>query len=437
MTKPNEPTWANWNGNVEVFAGRLEQPRDLDEVVVAVKKARAEGLPIRVVGGGHSWSNLTALKAGGVLLSLEKLRGIVAADPQTRRIRVLGGTRLFDLNDALAAMGYGLSNLGSIDQQSVAGVVSTATHGTGIRFGNLSTQVTALTFVDGTGEIHRVTEADGDLLAAMRCGLGSLGVITEVTLQCEAAFNLRGIEEKWPIDKALDALPDLIAAHEHFKLWWLPHTSTGIVFKQDRTPEPAQPKPMQSWLRNHFLKNHVFRTGMAAASRVSGGVPAFNKVLAAGSASRTEVVDRSDKVFTFPVHTPHEEMEIAIPMAHAADAFNAMRQLIEREKIHVGFIVEMRFVRGDDIWLSPAFGRDSCYLGALQYKALPHEAYFAGFADLMSTWGGRPHWGKVHSMDAAGLRPLYPNWDRFLALREQLDPDQLFCNPELRRIFGL
>jgi FAD-linked oxidoreductase len=437
MTEQSPTIWSNWHGNVALAPASFSTPRDLEEVVQVVRDARDKGQQLRVVGGGHSWSSITGLDDGGALLSLDKLRGLVAVDLERKTARVLGGTRLSDLNEALAGVGLGLSNLGSIDQQSIAGVTSTATHGTGARFGNLSTQVLALTLVDAQGTVHKLSDADGDVMLAARCALGSMGVITEVTLQCEPAFNLRGLEEKWPLDKAIEALPQLVADHEHVKLWWLPHTDSAIVFRQDRTDEPAQRKPIQTWLRNHFLKNHVFRTGMAAAARVPSAVPTFNKLLAAGSAGRTEVIDRSDRVFTFPVHTPHTEMEYAFGVEHAMDAFAQMRAMIERESLHVGFIVEIRFVKGDDILLSPAHGRDSCYIGALQYKALPHERYFSGFAELMARFDGRPHWGKVHHLSAAELRGLYPRWDDFAQIRQQFDPDAALLNDETRRIFGL
>jgi len=433
--RENAP-WASWSGRVHNIAGRLFAPRDVDELQAAVRWAADQGVKVRAVGGGHSWSRLTAIEDGHALISLHNLRGLIGADLAACRARFFGGTHLYDVNEALAGVGLGLSNLGSIDKQTIAGVVSTATHGTGVGFGNLSTAVRSLVLVTADGARLRCSEEENaDLFAAARCGLGSLGVIAEVTMQCEPQFNLRGVEEKRPIDDALAALPDLIARHEHVKLWWLPHTDTGIVFIQERTDAPARPQPVRGWLRNKLLKNHVFRAGMATATSL-GVVPSFNRVLAAASPARTEVVERSDKVFTFPVDTKHEEMEYAIPSEAAVEAMQRVRDIVATLDTPVGFIVELRFVRGDDIWLSPAYGRDTAYIGALQHHALPFDDYFERFAAMMADYEGRPHWGKRHRLTADGLRQLYPRWDDFLAVRKRLDPGGLFLNNALALLFG-
>ncbi|MEU2612940.1 D-arabinono-1,4-lactone oxidase [Micromonospora sp. NPDC007271] len=427
--------WSNWAGNQRSTAALVAHPRTVDEVVEAVRAAADAGRTIRAVGSGHSFTG--AALTDGHRLDLSDLATDVTVDTARRLVTLPAGMTLHALNELLATHNLALPNLGDIDAQTVAGALSTGTHGTGARLGCLSTFVTALTLVTGTGEVLRCSaDAHRDVFAAARVGLGAVGVLVEVTLRCVDAFVLRAHERPAQLDSVLADLPALVGEHDHVEFYWFPYTDRVQVKTNDRVPADDRPlSRWRGWLDDDFLANTVF----AGACRLGRAVPALAPGISAISAralTERTYTGRSDRVFCTPRRVRFVEMEYALPRATLPEALAALRRIVDGLPFKVLFPVEVRFTAADDIWLSHGYGRDSVYLAIHQYVGMPFEPYFRAFEEVATELGGRPHWGKLHYRDAASLAPAYPRFADFLAVRDRLDPHRRFTNPHLTHILG-
>lgn len=432
--------FVNWARTHGCDPREYHQPGSEAELVALVRRAAMTREPLRAVGAMHSWNDIACTP--GYLVNLDRLAAAtpMRVDHARRRVTVSAGIRLRDLTARLADVGLALSNLGSIDAQSIAGAISTGTHGSGERFGNLATSVVALRMVTGTGEPVELSEdgPDPEAFAAARVGLGALGVITEVTVQCEPAFDLREVSVAVPFERAVRELDEIVAAHEHVKYWWLPHTDAVQVFAMDRTTRRrTRRSPLSRWLDEGPALERAFATLLRTGARYPALIPSCNRLVAALHFRPLDRIDRGDRLFRVPAIPRHREAEYAVDRAHAATAMTQTRELIEREKLRVNFIVEARFVARDHSLMSPAYGRASCQLGAYMAQSAGIEDYFRGFETRMLALGGRPHWGKEFSADAAALRGVFPRYDDFAAVRARLDPSGVFANDFVRRVFAL
>ncbi|GGR65735.1 L-gulonolactone oxidase [Micromonospora fulviviridis] len=430
-----QAAWSNWAGNQRSTAALTVRPRTVEEVAEAVRHAADTGRTIRAVGSGHSFT-ATAV-ADGHRLDLADLDTGVTVDPARRLVTVPAGMTLHTLNDLLAGHGLALPNLGDIDAQTIAGALSTGTHGTGAKLGCLSTFVTALTLVTGTGEVLRCSaDEHRDVFAAARVGLGAVGVLVEVTLRCVDAFVLRAHERPAALAAVLDDLPGLVEKHDHAEFYWFPYTDRVQVKTNDRVPADDRPLPRwRGWLDDEFLSNTVF----AGACRLGRAVPALAPGISAVSAralTERTYTGRSDQVFCTPRRVRFVEMEYALPRAALPAALAELRRIVDRLPFKVLFPVEVRFTAADDIWLSHGYGRDSAYLAIHQYVGMPYEPYFRAFEEVATDLAGRPHWGKLHWRTADSLATAYPKFTDFLKVRNRLDPDNRFTNPYLTQVLG-
>lgn len=427
--------WSNWAGNQRSTAALVVRPRTVEEVAAAIRAATDAGRTIRAVGSGHSFT-ATAL-TDGHRLDLADLDTGVHVDTGRRLVTVPAGMTLHALNDLLASHGLALPNLGDIDVQTVAGALSTGTHGTGAKLGCLSTFVVGLTLVTGTGEVLRCSaDEHPDVFAAARVGLGAVGVLVELTLRCVDAFTLRAHERPAPLAAVLADLPSLVPAHDHVEFYWFPYTARVQVKTNDRVPADDRPLPRwRGWLDDEFLSNTVF----AGACRLGRALPALAPGISAVSAralTERTYTGRSDRVFCTPRRVRFVEMEYGLPRAALPEALTALRRIIDGLPFKVLFPVEVRFTAADDIWLSHGYGRDSAYIAIHQYVGMPYEPYFQAFEKVAAELGGRPHWGKLHWRDAASLAPAYPRFADFLSVRDRLDPHRHFTNPYLTQVLG-
>jgi len=431
------PVWRNWAGNQRTTARRVARPTSRDELIAAVRDAKSDGLPLKPVGSGHSFTSIAA--TDGIRLVLDAYASSVEISSETRKVRVQGGMPLHRLNAIVAEHGLGLSNLGDIDTQTVSGAISTGTHGTGSRFGGLATFVEELELVTGTGEVVRCSETvEPDMFAAARVGLGALGVISEVTLRCEDAFTLHCDERPMPLDTVLAELDELAASNEHFEFWWIPYTERTLTKRLNRL-DPSESSQPLSALREFWEDTILENAGLGAACRLGRRfprtIPRVNRGIT-GLLSPRVFSDRSDRVFCSPRRVHFVELEYAVPRAAAREAFAAIRSVIQRHEVMTTMPVEVRFAAADDIWLSHSYGRDSAYFAVHQYLGMPYEPYFRAVEEALIELGGRPHWGKLHYSDADSLSQRYPKFSDFLRVRDRLDPDRVFRNEYLDRVLG-
>lgn len=427
--------WRNWSGYVECPKARLVTPDSTAELADVVRAAARDDQPVRVVGGGHSFSPL--VETDGVILSLDRLQGIIDIDRDKRIARVQAGTRLWAIGGPLAAAGLAMENLGDINLQSIAGATSTGTHGTGITLGNLATQITALKFLTAQGEEMTASpDENPDLFAGGRVGLGCLGVLTELSLRLVPSFRLKLDRRKMVLEDCLAQSEAMIRNHRSFEFYWLPHTDAVLTKGWTLTDEPAEPAGWQRYMSEIVLENAVFGTLCRLAKAMPSLCPPISRFCSSLISNGTQV-DESYSMLAAVRKVRFNEMEWSVPAERGADALREIKAFIERKAFPLMFPLEYRWVRGDDIWLSPNHGRDSVHISVHQYCGMPFERYFDGVQAICLNHGGRPHWGKVHSLGAAQLSTLYPRWDDFLALRERMDPTGRFLTPYLRHLFGL
>ncbi|WP_438855102.1 D-arabinono-1,4-lactone oxidase [Agromyces sp. M3QZ16-3] len=427
--------WRNWGRTAAVRPNRIERPADEGAVQRAV--VAAEGRRIKPVGSGHSFTAIAA--APDIQLDLADLSGVRAADPATGRVSLGAGTPLHRLPHLLAPYGLAMPNMGDIDRQTISGATSTGTHGTGIGFGGLATQIVAARLVTGAGELITVSETErAELLPAVRVGLGALGVITELTLQLVPRFVLHAVERTEPLDEVLDEWMPRVREHDHFEFYWFPHTATALTKTNTRLPGDAHRTPLgraERWLSDEVLANGVYRA-MCALGRIAPPVtPPLARLVDRFTGNR-DFSDFSPNVFTTNRSVRFREMEYAIPLEAIPEAFRAIRSLIAARGWRISFPVEVRAAASDGNWLSTAYGRETGYIAVHRYFREDPTEYFAGVEEIMRSFGGRPHWGKMHTQTAESLREAYPRFDDFLAVRDRLDPDRRFSNPHLDRVLG-
>jgi FAD-linked oxidoreductase len=426
--------WTNWSGAVRCTPERLARPASIDALVAVVRETAARGGRLRVAGSGHSFSPVVATDE--TLVSLDKLRGLAEVDREQRLATALAGTPIDVLGDLLAAHGLGLQNQGDIDAQAIAGALSTGTHGTGVGFGCLSTQLAALTLVTADGELLACSPTrEPEVFKAAQVALGSLGVLARVRLALEPAYVLRDARRNLPFETCLAEFEDNCRRHRHHEFWWFPYSDLAATKSLDIV-EAAAPRP---WLKR-VLVDKVLETGVFwAISEAARRVPAAAPNIARFSSrfmAEGEFADASHRVFPSPRDVRFNEMEYAVPVEQGIACLRELRAFIEGKRIRVHFPIEYRVVAGDDIWLSPFHQRDSAVISVHMYAGMPHEEYFRGCEAIFRNHRGRPHWGKMHSLTARELRDMYPQWDRFHAVRRRLDPRGMFMNDHLRRIFG-
>ncbi|MGH3154092.1 MAG: D-arabinono-1,4-lactone oxidase [Streptosporangiaceae bacterium] len=435
---PDRRVWRNWAGTATATPASWRQPRDQAGIAAAVTAAAGAGLQVRALGSGHSFT--AAAATDGMALDLSGWTGIIAADTRTGLVTVRSGTTLRALNAGLAPLGLALANLGDIDVQTVAGALATGTHGTGARLGGLATQIEALDLVLADGSLTSCSaSARPELFAAARVGLGALGVVAAVTLRCVPAFTLAADERPMPVDEVIEQFDALAEGNDHFEFYWFPYGRQALVKRNNRVQPGADPPArLPAWRRFwefEVMENAAFGSLCRVGRAVPRLIPSLNRLSSAALSARS-YTDASYRVFVTPRRVRFVESEYAVPRESLPGVLAGLRRAVPRLADPVMFPVEVRVAAADDIWLSTAYGRDTAYIAIHQYAWLPYQAYFEAFESIVAEVGGRPHWGKMHTLDAGRLGPLYPRFEDFRRVRAEVDPEARFGNPYLARVLG-
>jgi L-gulono-1,4-lactone dehydrogenase len=418
--------WKNWARDQRCAPERIERPASEEELARLVAGARR----VKVAGAGHSFTDIAC--TDGLMLDLTRMNRVLRVEGD--EVTVEAGITIRELGPALAERGLALENQGDVDGQTVAGAISTATHGTGGRFANISSQVTGVRLITAGGEVEELGK--GDDLLAVRVSLGALGAVSAVTLRCVPAFTIHRVDRPLPLDDVLARLDEHVDSNDHFELFVFPYTRTALTLTSQRTDrEPAPAGRAQVLLRDVLVENAALAAACRTGRRFPALIPRVNRTLVRAM-SPTEHLDRSHRVYANRRTVRFTEMEYAIPRERTAEALERVLALIERRRIKTGFPIELRVVAPDDALLSTAHGRPTGYIAVHQYRGMEFESYFRGVETIMNEYEGRPHWGKRHYQSAATLRPRYPGFDRFAAVRDRLDPERKFENDYLRRVLG-
>jgi L-gulonolactone oxidase len=421
----------------------IKKPKNEEDVVAIVKEAKKRGLKVKVVGSGHSFTGIAVTDE--VLICLDEIADIRNVDFENSTVRVGAGIKLRDLNPILKRSGLAMPNLGDIVYQSISGAISTSTHGTGLKFKTIAEAVCGMRIVDSEGSVVECdTQQNSEVLHAARVGLGALGVITEVTIQCVEAFNLHAVEEILPIGEVTNNFDHWSTTTDHIEFFWMPNTDKALLKRNTRTLEaPPRPKNKRHSIKrrwNRFKNEEIKQNFLFGAMNHLGKiapplVPKFNSMIA-GESGRAEYITTSYEVFASPRRVRFYEMEYAVPVESGMEAFQRVVQLIGELDHYISFPVEYRVLGKDEIPMSTASDRDSAFIAVHVFRNTPFEKYFQGVEEIMGDYDGRPHWGKLHFQDHETLSKIYPQWEEFQNVRELMDPLGIFSNPYLDKVLG-
>ena len=439
MTSPvHGHLWRNWAGLEEATVDRVLTPASTGAVVDAVRRARETGTTVKMTGSGHSFTAIGAPEH--TLLRPQAMSGILAVDREAMTVTARAGTPLHELNHTLEGLGLSLHNMGDIAEQTLAGATSTGTHGTGGITAGLAAQLAGFELITGTGEVVRASaHENSDVFEVARVGLGALGILTSVTFKVEPLFVIEAHEQPMTWDRALGSYEEMVAGAHHVDMFWFPHTDQMMVKQNVRTDlEPGEQEPphqLAAWWEDEFLSNTVFGMISRFGERAPALIPRINQVSGRILSERT-YSDLAHRVFVTPRRVVFREMEYGVPREVGLDVLRECRRVIDANDWNIGFPVEVRTAPADDVPLSTAHERDSLYLAFHVSRNADHTDYFAGLEPILREAGGRPHWGKIHTLAAGDLAPIYSRFDDFLTLRDRLDPDRIFANAHLRRVLG-
>ncbi|RDI69014.1 D-arabinono-1,4-lactone oxidase [Nocardia pseudobrasiliensis] len=426
-------SWVNWAGDQRCAPAEIAAPRTAEEVGESLARAEAAGQTVRVAGAGHSFTD--TVLTDGMLLNLSRLNRILEVDRAAGLVRVEAGATLNELSNALHPMGLAFPNLGDIDVQTIAGATATGTHGTGSRLQNISAALHSVELMLADGSRVELNEqSDPDGWRAARVSLGALGVVTAVTLRLVPSFVLEGVERPVPVAEVLTELDSYVDENEHFEFYVFAHSPLAMTKRNNRVTLPEQPRGKAvDWFADILMSNYTFDALCRLSRRRPQLIPWVHRGAAYAGSYRRQV-DRSYRVFASPRLIRFTEMEYAIPREHAVEAITAIKEVGRR--FDSPMPTEVRFVAPDDALLSPAGGRETCYIAVHQYRGMDYEPYFRACEAIFDGFGGRPHWGKRHFQTAATLRGRYPEWDRFQEVRRRFDPKGRFANPYVERVLG-
>jgi L-gulonolactone oxidase len=426
----------NWDGSLSWQPEAIYKPRSEDEIVALIQRALERGQRVKAIGGALSWSDILDIPAAAILF--DNMNQVLEVDRDRRRVRVQAGARLHQVNEVLAQHGLAFENFGSIVTQTAAGYIATGSHGTGARMQMLAADVEHMRLIDGLGQVHELNAStEPELFSAARVSLGCLGVISEITFRCLEAFDLEERLDLVDFDTALADLDSYNANNDYCKLWWFPYTDKIQVYTFNKTTQSRGGAGLSGFLDQTGISGIVFAGLLQVTRMIPGSIPFILNTLQNFHYRPHRRVDRSDKVIKVSSSIPvHQETEYAIPIEQGAKAIEDLRKMVLKANYRVNFPLEVRFLEADDIPLSPASGRDSCFLGPYVSSRKWAPQYFAEFEELMLDYEGRPHWGKSFNRSAEQLQKLYPALGRFDELRRQNDHHGLFRNSFVDRVFA-
>ena len=427
------PVWKNWAG-AECRPRLIERPLSRGELVEVVGIAAGAGRQVTVAGSGHSFTG--APMTEDVMIDLSALSGVLDADRESGRVRVLAGTVLHELNRELDSLGLALPNLGDIDYQTLAGSFSTGTHGTGEGFRNLAAQVVELDLVTASGEVLTITGEEADLLRAARVAIGSLGVIVSVTLETVPAFNLHREDVPVPLDHVLADFDRLASGNDHFEFFVFPYSDTALTLRRNRTDRPLAPRSeVEKFISDRVVENGIGDLLLRGLGHFPRAIPSVSR-FSSRFMTQAEQTDASYRLFVNHRTIRFNEMEYCLPREEGLEALSLVLGTIREQGMPLAMPVECRVLGADDAMLSPSFDRPSIYVAVHQHASADWEQWFRELEPIFTERGGRPHWGKHHTRTASELAPLYPEWDSFQAVRNRLDPDRTFTNAYVERVLG-
>lgn len=415
--------WQNWTGEQTCQPRQFLHPSSEDELASMVKSATS----LRVVGASHSFSAL--VPTDDTLISLDQMSGVIETDPETHQATCWAGTPLKELGRLLWDAGLSLSVQGDVDHQTLGGAIGTGTHGTGRAFGCMSAAVVGFRLLKADGSfVDCDADTNADIFHAGRVSLGSLGVMTQIKIQCEPAFHLFQKVQCLPLQECLQRHDEIADQHRHVEFFGFANTDRVVMEVQDVSSDPVR--------RPSLDLDDLFLWFFSETARFTPPLSRFLQRTAMRLIPTETMVDRAFEVFPSARKVRFNEIEYAVPPENFVDCYQELVDFVRERKFTLGFPFECRWVKADDIWLSPFYKRDAVVISVHRYHKQSYREFFAAIEPILLKADGRPHWGKMHSLGAEDFSQMYPRWSDFCELRKELDPTKKFLNAHLRSVFG-
>lgn len=417
--------WQNWSGGQKATPKTLAYPSSEAELATLVKNAQGN---VRAVGGSHSFTPVAASQ--DTMISLEAMNGVISHDPKALTATLWAGTRIASLGPALKERGQALINEADINMQSLGGAVSTATHGTGRSLQCYSAYVKGLRMVLADGSVVECSaDKERELFDAARVAVGSMGIFSQITLQNRPAYRLKEVVEVMDLADALQVLEHEKDQHRHIEFFAFPLGNRAIVKRTDTSTDVPTPP-----LTSHIDENALLDWAADTARLHPWANSSIQRMIGLFVSNTTRVAD-SFVIFPSPRDVLFNEMEYSLPAEQGIACFEEVRDTIRKKNINVFFPIEFRYVAPDDCWLSPFYQRPTVSISVHQYHKQDYRELFNVVEPIFWKHGGRPHWGKLHTLKARNFRALYPRFDDFVKVRNRVDPQGKFLTPYARELF--
>lgn len=434
--------WINWSKVTTAQPRKQVAPHDEAELIELIQRAAASGERVKPIGAGHSFTSVAATE--GIQVSLDHLAGLIRFDPEKMTARLRAGTRLRDVPGILAPLGVALANQGDVDPQSLAGAIGTSTHGTGLGFTGFAGMLRAFRIITPDGQAHECYPGAegiaGELYDIARVSLGAYGIITEVELDVVDTFVLHAVERAEPNAQIVENFADQVREKDHLEFYWFPGTDVAHVKTNTRLPGHAPTQPVPRWkevLDDEMLNNGAYRVMNDLAHYFPSLSRPFAK-LSAKTLAQREYSNVAHDVFVSSRRVRFNEMEYSVPLSDATEVLKEVQHTMNTCGEQVLFPIEVRATAADEVPLSTAKGRESCYIAIHRYNKDSHQALFRHIEPIFKAVnGGRPHWGKLHTLTHEDLLERHEDLARACKVRAQVDPQGMFRNAMVDRVFGL
>lgn len=426
--------WTNWAENIIAYPSQVKFPRSVQEIGDIVKEASSSGRTIRVTGAAHSFSPVAMPE--DIALSLHHLRGLIKVDMATGEATFWAGTYLHEVGPLLANYGLALQNMGDIEKQTLAGAISTGTHGTGVTLGSLSSMVTAWSFVDGTGKFRECRRDNTALSESLHVSLGLLGILIQVTIQTIPLYSLHYVATSEMLQEALPSFQLDIRNNRHVEWYYFPGSEIIQIKRMNAVSVSRQSSfdKLLQIVKQQALENGLFYI-LSEACRIKPSITQYVSKVAANNITKGEKTGLGYEIYPSSRLVKFQETEHAIALDRFEECMEEIHYTLKQGKFQVHFPIECRTVAGESGYLSPTQNRESVYLAFHMYKGMDEGPYFEWVYDLMGKYGGRPHWGKMHKLQLSDITELYPQFTQFLKVREQLDPANVFMTSYMKKLF--
>lgn len=434
-TLESKKQWSNWAETAQSSFEEFFTPRNVEKLQEIVRKASREGKRIRVIGASHSFSPIALPEE--ICISLHEMRGVYSVDKERGEVTLWGGTYLYEIGPMLKEHGFALENMGDIQEQTIAGAVSTGTHGTGITLGSISSQVVEWEWVDGNGNyhVHRRVGLEDTLANSLHVSLGLLGILVRVTLKVLPLYSLEVKTFRATIEEGMSTWKADLSQFRHLEWFWFP----GTKLIQVKQMEAISPIPQKKWEKtiSTISKTVVENQAFFLLSEICRRNPKRTQWVSEFSAKN--IPNRIERGYSFELFaTPRKvkfyESEIAIPIDRFLECLEELMEGLKKNPFFVHFPIECRFVRGEEGFLNPNYRQDSAFFAFHMYKGMPYESYFEWIWKVMKKYNGRPHWGKMNDLTKEKVNELYPKWENFQTEREKYDPNGMFLNKYFRTL---